>query len=80
MTALVLLPGMDGTGDLFAPLLSALPPALRTIVVRYPCDRPLGYAGRTRGPKDQPFVLLGESFSGPIAAAIAAARRPACAG
>ena len=36
MTALVLLPGMDGTGDLFAPLLSALPPALRTIVVRYP--------------------------------------------
>lgn len=81
MTALVLLPGMDGTGDLFAPLLSALPPALRTIVVRYPCDRPLGYAeleahARRALPKDQPFVLLGESFSGPIAAAIAAAPPP----
>ena len=83
MTALVLLPGMDGTGDLFAPLLSALPPALRTIVVRYPCDRPLAMPNwrrtRARAPQDQPFVLLGESFSGPIAAAIAA-RRPACAG
>ena len=80
MTALVLLPGMDGTGDLFAPLLSALPPALRTIVVRYPCDRPLGYAEleahARRAPQDQPFVLLGESFSGPIAAAIAAAPPP----
>lgn len=74
MTALVLLPGMDGTGDLFAPLLSALSPALRTIVIRYPSDRPLGYAeleahARRALPKDQPFVLLGESFSGPIAAA-----------
>jgi pimeloyl-[acyl-carrier protein] methyl ester esterase len=44
--------------------------------VRYP-DRPLDYAGheecaRAALPTDRPFVVLGESFSGPIAVSIAA--------
>lgn len=40
---LVLLPGMDGTGQLFSPLVSALGPDVETIIVRYPCDIPLSY-------------------------------------
>ena len=38
---LVLLPGMDGTGDLFAGLASALPSSFQPIVVAYPKDKPL---------------------------------------
>jgi thioesterase domain-containing protein len=33
--ALVLLPGMDGTGDMFGPLVGAMAGSVRTIVVRY---------------------------------------------
>jgi pimeloyl-ACP methyl ester carboxylesterase len=78
--AIVLLPGMDGTGELFAPLLDALPAELDPIVVRYP-DRPASYAeheevARHAMPRDQPFVLLGESFSGPVAVSIAASAPP----
>jgi pimeloyl-ACP methyl ester carboxylesterase len=78
---LVLLPGMDGTGMLFAPLLRALPEQIRPLVVAYPPDQPLDYAGHLELvmaalPTDRPFVLLGESFSGPLAL-MAAARRPA---
>jgi pimeloyl-ACP methyl ester carboxylesterase len=67
---------MDGTGDLFAPLIDALGPDVAATVVRYP-DEPLDYAGheefaRSALPADRPFVLLGESFSGPIAISIAA--------
>jgi pimeloyl-ACP methyl ester carboxylesterase len=77
---LVLLPGMDGTGDLFAPLVQALGPAVSTIVVRYP-DEPLDYPEHERVavaalPTDRPYVVLGESFSGPIAVTISA-RSPA---
>ncbi|CAB3634010.1 MAG: serine aminopeptidase domain-containing protein [Achromobacter pulmonis] len=80
-THLVLLPGMDGTGDLFGPLLSALPPAPPPVVVRYPTTEPLGYAAleprvRQALPAQAPFVLLAESFSGPLGAAIAAAPPP----
>lgn len=79
MTALVLLPGMDGTGDLFAELLSALGPTITPIVVHYPTDLPLDYQGledfaRAYLPTHEPYVLLGESFSGPIAIALAAAQ------
>lgn len=78
---LVLLPGMDGTGDLFDPLLSALPPAPPPVVLRYPAREPLGYPAleqrvRQALPAQAPFVLLAESFSGPLGAAIAAAPPP----
>jgi pimeloyl-ACP methyl ester carboxylesterase len=77
---LVLLPGLDGTGDLFAPLLAALRPDVPTAVVRYP-DEPLDYAAceviaRAALPQNRPYVVLGESFSGPIAVAIAARAPP----
>lgn len=73
---MVLLPGIDGTGDLFAPLVTALGRDVRSIIVRYP-DQPLDYASheqiaRAALPVGQPFIVLGESFSGPIAISIAA--------
>ncbi|HTU67669.1 MAG TPA: alpha/beta hydrolase [Steroidobacteraceae bacterium] len=76
MTDLVLLPGMDGTGELFAPLLAALGPDVATTVVRYP-DRAATYdehvaVARAELPRDRPYVLLGESFSGPVAVKLAA--------
>ncbi len=43
MITLVLLPGMDGTGCLFADFVSALGSEFETILVRYPSDEPLGY-------------------------------------
>ncbi len=69
--ALVLLPGMDGTGCLFAPFLKELPDWVQPIVVPYPTDQALDYKGHLEIvmaalPNDQPFVLLGESFSGPL--------------
>ena len=82
MATLVLLPGMDGTGDLFAPILPFLSAAMDTQVVSYPCDQRLGHAQLVelvlqQLPRDRPFALLGESFSGPIAAAVAARSAPA---
>ncbi len=67
---------MDGTGELFAPLEHALGQAVTVHRMRYPVDEPLDYAQlerwlRPRLPQE-PFVLLGESFSGPLAIAIAA--------
>ena len=74
---LVLLPGLDGTGKLFANFLEALDLSLSAHVVPYPPDVPLGYDEleslvRAALPTRQPFVLLGESFSGPLAIRIAA--------
>jgi pimeloyl-ACP methyl ester carboxylesterase len=74
---LVLLPGLDGTGDFFQPLLESLGMQVRTRVVRYPLDGGCDYAtcmelARAALPTDEPYVLLGESFSGPIAIELAA--------
>ncbi|WP_250626455.1 alpha/beta fold hydrolase [Pinirhizobacter soli] len=74
---LVLLPGMDGTGDLFQPFMVALEDKFLVKVVTYPCSEPLGYSDlesivRSALPADGPFVILGESFSGPIAISVAA--------
>lgn len=79
MTKLVLLPGMDGTGDLFQPFAAAV--SVKTQIVRYPTSRPLDYRELeslvcSELPSDEPYVLLGESFSGPIAISIAARRPP----
>lgn len=77
---LVLLPGMDGTGELFKPLVTTLGSEYPTRVVRYP-NAPVGYAALTAVarrwlPTQTPFVLLGESFSAPIAIALAALQPP----
>jgi len=79
MTALVLLPGMDGTGKMFADFVAALD--ARCVVVAYPLDQPLGYAElealvRALLPRDEDYILLGESFSGPLALTLAAQHLP----
>jgi hypothetical protein len=75
--ALVLFPGMDGTGLMLEPLLPFLD-GIEPQVVRYPAEL-TSYPdcqafARTRLPRDRPFLLLGESFSGPIALALVAER------
>jgi pimeloyl-ACP methyl ester carboxylesterase len=80
VTRLVLLPGLDGTGDLFAPFTSALGD-VPSQVVEYPPDRAMSYAeleayATAKLPGDEDFVLLAESFSGPVGIAIAASRPP----
>lgn len=83
-TALVLLPGLDGTGTLFSELTPLIESKFEPIVVRYPPDVPLGYAESEaiarRALPNGPFLLLGESFSGPIAISIAAEAPPGLAG
>src|SRR5512138_2251270 len=77
---LVLLPGLDGTGDLFAPFIDALD-GYPTQVVAYPADRAMNYAAheahaRAQLPRDEDCILLAESFSGPVGIAIAASPPP----
>src|SRR5688572_6495247 len=73
MTIVVLLPGMDGSGSLFDDFIAAL--GTRTITIAYPPDRPLNYEQLERFVESslpgEPYILLGESFSGPIAIRLA---------
>ena len=74
---LVLLPGLDGTGQLFAPFIRAIPESLEPRVITFPRDRVLGYEDllslvERQLPAGQPFILVGESFSGPLALMLAA--------
>lgn len=85
MTALVILPGLDGTSallDAFA--VEARRYFAQVTVAAYPSDRTASYAelgqlARQSLPQ-QRFVLLGESFSGPIALSLAAQRPSGLAG
>ena len=74
LVKLVLLPGMDGTGALFEPLLNCLPSTIETTVIPLPQSGPQDYGSlaiHVRAPlPNEPFFLLAESFSGPIAAAL----------
>jgi len=75
-TAIILLPGMDGTGELLRALADQLALHRPVQLFAYPLDRPLSYAQLAtyvaeRAP-NRPFVVLGESFSGPVAIEIAA--------
>lgn len=70
---LALLPGLDGTGLLFEPLISALPPVLNPLVVQYPRNSAnsitehvdAATAALSGGGR---WLLVAESFSGPVAA------------
>ncbi len=80
MPTLVVLPGMDGTGLLLRDFASAMGTEFRINVLSYPLDEPLGYAELESRlfaelPSTDPYFLLGESFGGPLAVALAA-RRP----
>lgn len=78
---MVLLPGFDGTGRLFARFRAALPETLTTSTVAYPPEKFLPYSElppfvRAAVPDSSPFVLLAESFSAPIALEFAATNPP----
>lgn len=69
---LLMLPGLDGTGAIFTPLLDHLSASIAPQVVSYPANRNLNLLdyvelARNRCPSEKPFVLLAESFSGPVA-------------
>jgi len=72
---IVLLPGLDGTGDLFDRVVKFLMADLDVTVVRYPPDPTLGYAGYVELVRNKiggrPVYVLGESFSGPVAVLVA---------
>lgn len=77
MVTIVLLPGLDGTGQLLVEAAAKFGSFAETKVISYPTDIPLGYAElesfvREALPTNQPYFLLAESFSGPIAISIAA--------
>jgi pimeloyl-ACP methyl ester carboxylesterase len=77
-TRAILLPGLDGSGRLFEPLLAAAPRAFDPEPLSYPAEEALGYdalLARVRPllPRGR-FVLLAESFSGPLAVRLAAER------
>jgi pimeloyl-[acyl-carrier protein] methyl ester esterase len=73
---LVFLPGLDGTGLSFEPIEGLLPDGIDVRVVRYPNDKRLDFeqtvrCARSQIPCDREMVVLAESFSGPIATALA---------
>ena len=84
--ALVVLPGLDGLALLSAAFADTMRAVFESVVsISYPPDRALGYGElealvRNALPKDMPYVVLGQSFSGPIAMAIAADKSPGLAG
>lgn len=67
---IVLLPGLDGTGLLFKPLIATLPSNIDTLIITYPPNIALTYQELVEFvinqlPKED-YLLVGESFSGPI--------------
>jgi len=78
---LVLLPGLDGTGALFASFTAAAPPDVTLTVVPLP-DRLGDYAALAAAVTgtvalDSDTVLIAESFAGPLAMRLARQQAPA---
>ena len=74
---LVLLPGLEGTGNLFADFKRELPDTIQVVTASYPRDRFLSYPELVRWlddvvPRDTLFVILAESFGTPLAVKFAA--------
>jgi pimeloyl-ACP methyl ester carboxylesterase len=77
----VLLPGLHGTCGLMAPFAAALGEDADVQLFDYPHARFLDHAAladwvRPQLPVDRAFVLLGESFSGPVALRLASEAPP----
>jgi pimeloyl-ACP methyl ester carboxylesterase len=75
---LVLLPGLNGTAGLFDPLLSVATKEYELMVISYPTHQMKSYEELTEyvleeiGSIKGRFLLVGESFSGPIAILLSA--------
>lgn len=68
---LVVLPGLDGTGKLFAPFVANLPPSIEPVVIQYPMNNYFTLNEYANFVESQlppgKFALLAESFSGLVA-------------
>lgn len=76
---LLLLPGLHGTGRLFEPFIQQWNGSTTAQAIGYPTDIPQDYESLARYvgeqlPLDEDYVLLGESFSGPVAYRLAEQR------
>lgn len=71
----ILLPGLDGTGDTFERFVAAAPSTFPLRVQSLPSDRPRGYEDIVDALLPllpaEPFALIAESFSGPLAILLA---------
>ncbi len=73
----VLVPGLDGTGTLFEPILAALGPEFEPHIVRYrqglqPFETHVADVVEVIERVGRPLLLVGESFGGPVTVATAA--------
>jgi pimeloyl-ACP methyl ester carboxylesterase len=78
---LLLLPGLDGSGYLFANLLPELPKDMDVITLAFPARQFLPYSDlvpwlASAVPKNKPYVLLAESYASPLAVRFAATDPP----
>ena len=69
---LVFMPGMDGTGLSFEPVLPLLPKNAKITIVRYPAEKLLSFdetveCAAAQIPAGDPPIVIAESFSGPVA-------------
>lgn len=85
LPSLVVLPGMDGTGELLTDFAAACDGIAAVQIVDYPRDRIETYdavVARVRAllPSSGRYVLMGESYSGPVALRLAAERPPGLVG
>jgi pimeloyl-[acyl-carrier protein] methyl ester esterase len=73
---IVLMPGMDGSGELLREFVAALPEECAVETVRYPADRWVPYRELAKslvaGLPEEGFVLVAESYSTPLAVRMAA--------
>ncbi len=81
----LLLPGLDGTGELFEPFTAHTPRDSSWDVVSYPVDSELSYPEcaelvTANFIPEEPFVIVAESFSGPVAVLVASTRPSALVG
>ena len=77
---LVFMPGMDGTGLSFEPVLPFLPKETKITIVRYPADKLLSFdetveCAAAQIPAGDPPIVIAESFSGPVAIKMIGSRR-----
>lgn len=77
LPTLVLMPGFEGNGKLFAPLIPWLEPHFKLSVIKYPdLNSFQDYidCAQNQLPAEPGYSLLAESFSGPVAIALMAQR------
>jgi pimeloyl-ACP methyl ester carboxylesterase len=67
----LLLPGMDGTGKLFAKFCRALPASIRPVIASYGELATYEAILETIAIPDAPFAIVAESFAGPLALRLA---------